>query len=192
MPEKLDAIARGDLSGRIVHPSFVHFAHIIGCVYYRDDNGQRVPSDFEASYYQVVMRYLEDKESFTPVEFLQTCIFLGTYRYLNNQFDTAWDCGTKAYDMIINADMHITLPSTDCTGSRSPQNVAPGRYGHIQALDEADEQRTLLCYAMHGDFCAILIWDRPVVLPAHLDDELRSLFVRNISLPPCIYAPSSD
>lgn len=188
IPEKLDAIACGDLTGRIVHPIFIHLAHILGCVYYRDDNDQRAPPDLEATYYQLVMRCLEERDSFTPVENLQAYILLGIYRYLVNQFGAAWDCGTKVYDIIFNADMHITLPSADYTGSFPRHSVSPGRYGHIQAIDEDDEKRSALCFSMHSDFSAILIWSRPLVLPHHLDDDFRNLIVRGISLSSC-YSP---
>lgn len=180
IPEKLDAIACGDLSGRIVHPIFVHIAHTMGCVYYRDGHGKRVPSDLEATYYQLVLRCLEDRESFTPVESLQAYIFLGNYLYLVNQFRAAWDYGTKAYDVILDEDMHITLPSPDWLGSSTRQHMAQGRYGHVQALDEADEKRSALCYSMHADLSAMLIWSRPLVIPHHLDDDFRNLIVRHV------------
>lgn len=179
IPERLDAIARGDLSGGSVHPIFIHIAHLLGCVWYREAGG-RVSSDMEAHYHRLVLENFTDQDAFGHVESLQACILVGAYFYLKNQFDAAWAYGKRAYDIIVNNNMHITALSTESNRTFPQPNSPYAKYGHLRAIDEADEQRSVVCYALHCDYAAMLMWSTPIVLPQYLDDEFRALTVGEI------------
>lgn len=177
VPEKLEAITRGDLTGRNVNPFFIHIAHLFGCVYYRDDSGERVSVDLQESYHHIVKQALENHENFTPVESLQAYILIGSYHFLTNQWSAACDYGREKYGVIVDNNLHITIPSAESMASFARQGPLHKKYGCLAAIDEEDEQRSILCFVVSCDYLGIMMWSTPVVLPHYLDEEFQALAV---------------
>lgn len=186
VPEKLEAIARGDLSGRNVNPFFIHIAHLFGCVYYRDDSGERVPSDLQEGYHHIVNQALENHDNFTPMESLQAYILIGSYQFLTNQWSAACDYGREKYGAIVDNNLHIKIPSTESIASFARQGPLHKKYGCLAAIDEEDEQRSLLCFVVQCDYLGIMMWSTPVVLPQYLDEEFQAFAVVPFLVRTCI------
>lgn len=182
--EKLDAIARGDLSGALVHPIFIHLAHLLGCVFYMDDLKRPVTPEIEASYFQLVEEMLSTVPvTLTPVEHVQTCSLFTIYLFFKKRWSDAQSMGRRANDVILQCDMHITLSAYDAEAIalRRVQRPPQGAYGHLQAVDEVDEEKSALCYALYLDKIGQMMFSLPLCLPPHLDDEFRVLAVGLLS-----------
>lgn len=178
IPAKLDAILRGDLSGRIVNPIFIHIAHLVGCLWYQSDAEEQVDPALEDSYYHTVLECLADEDHLAPLDNIQSCALVGTYFFLKLRFDDGWGMGRKANDVIVRYNLCITVPDQEAIVSLRARSTAYGAYGHLKALDEADEERSALCNLLYLDKGSDMLVSMPVASEQRLDEEFRALAVR--------------
>lgn len=177
IPAKLDAILRGDLSGYSINPIFIHIAHLIGCLWYRTDDVDQVDPALEDNYYHIVLEHLADEDQLTPLDIVQSCALVGTYFFFKFQFNDGWGMGRKANEVVVKYDLHVTHPEQDSIASLRARSMAYGAYGHLKALDEADEERSALCNLLYLDKGSEMLVSMPVAMDPRLNDELRALAV---------------
>lgn len=185
IPAKLDAIARGDLSGLIVHPIFIHIAHLVGCLFHNHDSPQ-VGTSLETAYFQLAISALSS-HNLSPLDKLQAYTLLGTYLYLKHQFNDGWEMCRKANEVIVQYGMHITIPSAEAVASLRARGseYQYGAYGHLKAMDEEDERRSCLCHLLFMEMSSEIMIEMPVRIVPWLGDELRALTVSLLSVVSC-------
>lgn len=181
MPEKLDAIVLGDVSGRNVHPVFIHIAHLLGCVFCRVE-GDRISSNMEGLYLDQTLKSLAHDGTLPPSDCIQAYNLVGTYFYLRRRYGDGWAMGRKADEVIVRANLHITLsrPASAVALFRRP---SASRYGvplHLEALDAADEERSALCNMVYVDRGADILTSTPMCVHDGLDNEFRQLAVSSV------------
>lgn len=184
IPAKLDAIARGDLSGLIVHPIFIHISHLAGCLFHHHENEQ-VSSSLESAYFQLALSSLATpRMDFAPLDELQAYTLLGTYLYLKRQFNDGESMCRKANEVVVQYGMHITIPSQEAVASLRARSTSYhcGAHGHLKALDEEDEKRTMLCHLLFVELSSEMTVSIPVGIVPWLRDELRALTVSILAL----------
>lgn len=169
--DKLDAIARADMSGSIVHPVFIHVAHLIGAIFYYHDQAVNIEQDSEANDLQVVMSILSQSNALPPVASIQALALLAYYHYYKRDLSSAWDRMRAAVDLVLLHDMHITIPTSD--GLTEACSVRH-RGGPLAAVDGADEERSVLAQVLYRDREAELVLGMPFGSTPHLVAEFQA------------------
>lgn len=179
VPAKVDAIARGDSSGAVVHPIFVHLTHLVGCIFHRDEGHDAIPA-IAASCFRIILNILSVKPStLTPLEQVRSYCTLTAYFLVTQQSSNASKCLQNAHDIIARHNLHIDITGIDGQqsaledGGHTPAN----RYTHLHAIDAADEEKTLLCHVVWLDLIGEAMFSSPLHESSYLHDEFRVLAV---------------
>lgn len=178
--DKLDAIARADMSGSIVHPIFIHIAHLIGAIFYHHDQAVNIEQDSEANDLQVVMSILSQPNALPPVAAIQALALLAYYHYYKRDLSSAWDRMRTAVDLVLSHDMHITIPTSDAFTEAYPVRH---RGGPLAAVDGIDEERSVLVQVLYWDRGAEMLLGIPFGSTPHLVTEFQAWTVSSLLSP---------
>jgi hypothetical protein len=73
---KEQAIVLGDLSNTIIHPFFIHFAHMFGCNIYLEQQRNYVQLPILGVHLQLALASLVEMTEDDPLSFAQACFFM--------------------------------------------------------------------------------------------------------------------
>ncbi|EIM88289.1 uncharacterized protein STEHIDRAFT_155643 [Stereum hirsutum FP-91666 SS1] len=165
--DKLDAIARGDLSGQLVHPVFVHIAHLIGSIFYHGAEHGASNRAREERDLRMVFHEISKEDALPRFAFVQVKSLLAYYHLFKKDIPNAWERMQEASEFVRRHDMHIAIHEH---GAGS----VPKGDGPLTAADAADEEATALVQMLYRDKCSGMMISVPLMPPQHLDDEFRN------------------
>lgn len=137
--DKLDAIARGDLSGQIVHPVFVHIAHLISSIFYHAPGHDASNRAREERDLRMVFHELAKEDALPRYAFVQVKSLLAYYHLFKKDIPNAWERMQEASEFVRRHDMHIAIRERE----HGAGSVTKGD-GPLTAVDAADEEATAL------------------------------------------------
>lgn len=173
IPAKLNAIARGDMSGLVLHPIFIHVAHLIGCLFYHHTS-EESSEQLYAVHLHHVLDVLSSLPMASALEQLQVYTLIGTFFYLRHQLHDGWSMIHKANEIVAQYGLHVPFPSAEAVAIFMERD---GPYVHLQATDEADELRSFLCHLSFIDKGSEIMISMPVGLVPWLEEELTTITV---------------
>lgn len=197
---KLNALADGDLSGKVIHPIFVHLAHLYGSMLLRRDPDD-VPSslypDEELSYLTVILDALHSSslETIDPVFRVRAHGLLALYFYYKRDVFPARDQMDNAARLIESEGLKIERvelgqASTMVAVGNLSRGTTRETIALMAAVSEEDEKRSILAHMVYVDRCAEALMKSAPQIPKRLDGEFMVLMVN--SLPPCPPRVSDD
>lgn len=186
---KLNALADGDLSGKVIHPIFVHLAHLWGSMLLKRDPDD-VPSslypDEELSYLTVVLDGLRSLsvESIDPVFRVRAHGLLSLYFYYKRDVLPARDQMDIAARLIESEGLKIESvelgqASTMVAVGHLDRGTVRENIALMAAVSEEDERRSILAHMVYVDRSAEALMKSPPQIPTRLDGEYMVLMVRH-------------
>jgi hypothetical protein len=161
------AIFEGDLSGEIVHPFFVHLAHVVGCQLYQELAGSYSFLSIQASHYWTALEALEDMKEDDPMSLAWAHLAVGTIYAYTHRFHASKVHIRKSINIVKRNDIRFVPVSADNTGSQP----GPSVISHISEYsDEVYERVSFLCYLLYGQVWCYLA-GQPAAEPAFNFDQ---------------------
>ncbi|KAJ7240599.1 hypothetical protein C8J57DRAFT_102186 [Mycena rebaudengoi] len=170
---KLDAIAKGDMTGLVVHPVLVHVCHLWG--YYLDypkQNGILV--DFEIKEESTHMRLIQGSlngmfgPAPTPITSLITYITVSSYFLRKGLFNRGQEFLAAASKAALEHDMDLA-----CLGNAYSEKIDQG-FSVFPSNDD-DEMRATFSHLIYLGTAVHLVVKSPLVVDARLVDTFNLL-----------------
>ncbi|KAJ7272905.1 hypothetical protein C8J57DRAFT_1506484 [Mycena rebaudengoi] len=171
--KKLDAIAKGDMTGLVVHPVLVHVCHLWG--YHLDllkRTGTSVLFEIEEelTYMRLIQRSLDGMfgPAPNPVTSILTCTTVSLYFLKKVQLDRAQEFLAVASKTVYEHDIDLA-----CLGNVSSGDI--DQELSVLPINDADEMRAVFSHLIYVATAVHLVAKNPLLVDARLVDKFHLL-----------------
>jgi hypothetical protein len=173
--KKLHAIAKGDMTGLVVHPVLVHVCHLFGYLLeFLKQTGSlvRFGAEEESTYMRLIQGSLNGMFGPTPDPVTSILVYLtvSVYFLKKVQLDRAQEFLALASKTVFEHDIDLA-----CLG-----NVSSGEIDQefsVLPSNDADEMRAVFSHLIYVATAVHLFVKKPLLVDARLVDKFRLLMV---------------
>ncbi|KAJ7272867.1 hypothetical protein C8J57DRAFT_1467301 [Mycena rebaudengoi] len=171
--KKLDAIAKGDMTGLVVHPVLVHVCHLWGCfldLVERTGTVVRLETEEELTYMQLIQGSLNGMAGPTPSPATSILVYLtvSVYFFHKGHNDRGQEFLAAASKTAFDHDIDLA-PLGNVSSREIDQKFS------VLPSDDADETRAVFSHLIYIGTAAHLLVKLPLVLNVRLLDRFSLL-----------------
>ncbi|KAJ7272799.1 hypothetical protein C8J57DRAFT_259523 [Mycena rebaudengoi] len=176
--KKLDAIAKGDMTGLVIHPVLVHVCHLFGYLLeFLKETGSlnRFGAEEESTYMRVIQGSLNGMFGPTPdpVTSILTCTTVSAYFFRKAQVDRGEEFLAAASKTALEYDIDLACLGTVYSDKTLDQVQGFSAF----PVNDADEMRAVFSHLINVATVIHLLVKNPLMVDARLVDKFRLLMV---------------
>ncbi|KAJ7272913.1 hypothetical protein C8J57DRAFT_262078 [Mycena rebaudengoi] len=171
--KKLDAIAKGDMTGLVVHPVLVHVCHLFGYLLeFLNQTGSlvRFGAEEESTYMRLIQGSLNGMFGPTPdpVTSILTYMTVSVYFFRKAQVDRGQEFLASASETALEHDIDLA-----CLENANSDEINFGF--SVFPSNDADELRAVFSHLVHTGTVVHLLVKKPLVVDVRLVDKFSLL-----------------
>ncbi|KAJ6570989.1 hypothetical protein DFH09DRAFT_412730 [Mycena vulgaris] len=179
-PEKREAMARGDTSGAIVHPIFIHVCQLLGYLLASRSKSARWGylngrTDGEAEHGLRVLQMLDSPaQAPDPLTCIQVYTLLALYCALKND--------ARGFQEFLGSASNVALRHAVSLGledSFTPEQASPCRSPALSPSGPVEEARSALAHLVYLEMATSMVMEVPPALPPVLLVKFRRLAAKH-------------
>ncbi|KAJ7272919.1 hypothetical protein C8J57DRAFT_262240 [Mycena rebaudengoi] len=179
--KKLDAIAKGDMTGLVVHPVLVHVCHLWGYLLdFRKQTGTSVHfrAEEESTYMRLIQGSLDGKfgPAPNPVTSLITYTTVSTYFFKKTHLDRGEEFLAAASKTVLEYDMDLA-----CLGNVFSDKIDQDQRFSVFPSNDADEMRAAFSHLIFVGSVVHILVKSPLVVDARLMDKFSLLMSTRVA-----------
>ncbi|KAJ7272908.1 hypothetical protein C8J57DRAFT_261942 [Mycena rebaudengoi] len=177
--KKLDAIAKGDMTGLVVHPVLVHVCHLFGYLLeFLNQTGSlvRFGAEEELTYLRLIQGSLDGMFGPTPdpVTSILTYMTVSVYFFRKADVDRGEEFLASASETALEHDIDLA-----CLENVNSDEINFGF--SVYPSNDADEMRAVLSYLIYTGTVVHLLVKKPLVVDVRLVDKFSLLMSTRVT-----------